>query len=97
MIIIFITMHTSLFHLHKVLYKFPLTPPSFKCLDTSWIQDPLIAHKQISFPIAFGGIRLILTTTIALIAYLGRWTFIVSIITIKFIVDQHPFLIEPLA
>jgi hypothetical protein len=90
-------MHTSLFHLHKDPYKFLLTPPSFKCLGISWVQNPLIAHKQISFPIAFGGIRLILTTTIAPATYLGKWAFIVSIITIKFIVDQHPFLLEALA
>jgi hypothetical protein len=54
------------------------------------IEGPL-ARKQASFPITFGGIMLIPTTTITLTIYLKSWA---SIIAIKFMVDQHPFLLK---
>ncbi len=52
---------------------------------------------QASLPIIFGGIELTLTSTIALTTYLRSWAFITSIIIIRFMVDQHPFLLEALA
>ncbi len=57
----------------------------------------LLTHKQTSLPITLGGIKLILTSTIAPINYLGSWAFIVSIIAIKFMVNQNPFILEALA
>jgi hypothetical protein len=54
-------------------------------------------HKQVSFPIIFGGVRLISTSTIAPTIYLGSWALITLVIAIKFMVDQHPFLLEALA
>ncbi len=56
----------------------------------------LIAHKQASLPIIFGGMKFILIVIIALIAYLGCWTFAASIIIVRFMVDQCPFLFETL-
>jgi hypothetical protein len=56
-----------------------------------------LACKQASLPIAFGGISFIPTTPIAPRTYLWSWAFIVFIIIIKFMVDQHPFLIKALA
>ncbi len=53
-----------------------LTHPSLKCLGAFWVQDFLIAQKDLypikktSFPITFGGIGLILTTTIIPTTYL---------------------------
>jgi hypothetical protein len=59
------------------------------------LERPL-AYKQASFLINLGGIGLILTSIIALIAYLGSWAFVISIIAAKFMVDQHPFFLEGL-
>jgi hypothetical protein len=56
-----------------------------------------LAHKQSSFPMTFNGIELILTTTIALVANLGNWVLVISVIAIRFMVDQRPFLLETLA
>jgi hypothetical protein len=56
----------------------------------------LLAHKQAYLPITFGGVRSISTSTIALIAYLGSWALIALIITIRFMVDQHPFFFKTL-
>jgi hypothetical protein len=60
------------------------------------LEGPLVC-KQTTFPITFGGIGPISTSTITQVAYLGNWAFIVLIITIRFMVDQHPFLFEILA
>jgi hypothetical protein len=68
-----------------------LDPKSFNSLEI------FLAHKQVSLLIVFGGIKYILTIAIALVVYLGRWAFVILIIILKFIVDQHPFLLEPLA
>jgi hypothetical protein len=59
-------------------------------------KEPL-AHKQASFPITFGGIRVIPTTTITPIVYLKNWVFIALIIATKFMADHYPFLLETLA
>jgi hypothetical protein len=56
-----------------------------------------LACKQAFLLITKNGIGLILTTTITLVIYLGSWALVVSIIAIKFMVDQHPFLFESLA
>jgi hypothetical protein len=56
-----------------------------------------LAHKQAFFPITFDGIGLILMTTIVPTTYLGNWAFITSIIVVRFIVDQCPFLLKALA
>jgi len=58
-------------------------------------KGPLV-RKQVSLLITFNGVRLILTLTIALEAYLGKWVLVVSFITARFIVDQRPFLLETL-
>jgi hypothetical protein len=55
------------------------------------LKGPLY-HQQTFFLITFNGIGFIRTTTITLITYLGKWALVVSIIAIKFMIDQHPFL-----
>jgi hypothetical protein len=56
-----------------------------------------LARKQAFLPIVFGSICFIPTTTITPTTYLKRWAFVVSIIVVKFMVDQHPFIFETLA
>jgi len=48
-------------------------------------KGPLV-RKQAFFPIPFGDIRLIQTTTIAPTTYLGNWAFIAAIKDVKFMV-----------
>ncbi len=60
------------------------------------LERPLV-HKQASFLITFSGIKLILTSAITPIAYLGNLALVVSIITNRFMVNQHPFIFEALA
>ncbi len=81
---------------------FPLTPPSFKCVHVflgprtfDSFKGPL-AHKQASLSITFGGVWPISTSTITPTNYLGSWAFVASIIAIRFMVDQCPFIIEAL-
>jgi hypothetical protein len=57
--------------------------------------DP--THKQASFLVTLGHIKLILMTTIAPTTYLRSWALVTSIIAARFMVDQHPFLFEVLA
>jgi hypothetical protein len=83
---LFISFNSSL---HKV-FGHLLGLGSFNSLE-----GPL-AHKQASLPITFDGIRLILTSTIAPVAYLGSWALIDSVIAFRFMVDQCPFLLEVL-
>ncbi len=93
------TLHTF-FHLHKFLYFFYsslfqifrhlLGLGSFDSLKGS------LACKHACFPIAFSGIRLIPIATIALATYLKNWAHVVSIIIVKFIVNQCPFLLKAL-
>jgi len=45
----------------------------------------------------FNGIKFISTATIALISYLGSSALVTLVITIRFMVDQHPFFLETLA
>jgi hypothetical protein len=59
------------------------------------LEGPLV-HKQASFPIAFSGVRFILTSTIAQVVYLGSWALVALVIIIRFMVDQCPFLLEAL-
>jgi hypothetical protein len=63
-----------------------LGPSSFDSL-----KGPL-ACKQVFLTITLGGINFILTSTIALITYLGSWAFVASIIVAIFMVDPCPFL-----
>jgi hypothetical protein len=65
-----------------------LGPKSFDSLKR------LLGRKQASFLITFGGGDLILTSTIALVAYLKSWALIISTIITRFMVDQCPFLFE---
>jgi hypothetical protein len=44
----------------------------------------------------FGVIGLIPTATITSTTYLGSWAFIASIIVVRFMVNQRPFLLEAL-
>jgi len=53
-----------------------------------------LAHKQACFPITFGGIELISTSTIAPTTYLRNWALIALVIVVRFMVDRHPFLVE---
>jgi hypothetical protein len=55
-----------------------------------------LAHKQASFPIVLGSIKFLTTITIAPTIYLGEWALIVSIIIVRLMVNQHPFLFETL-
>jgi hypothetical protein len=49
-----------------------------------------LTHKQVYFPITFGGIMLIPMATITPTTYLGNWALITLIIVVRFMVDQHP-------
>jgi hypothetical protein len=55
-----------------------------------------LVHKQASLPITFGGIKFILTTTMIPTTYLWSWALVASIIVVRFMVDQRPFLFEAL-
>jgi len=99
MVIIFIMMHTFIFHLHKIIY-FPWLLP----LSSVWVPlDPIsldspkrpLAYKQAFLLIAFGGIGFIPKTTIILTTYIKNYVIVVSII-VRFMVDQCPFLFETL-
>jgi hypothetical protein len=58
--------------------------------------ERFLACKQASLPITFGGVKLILTSTIALVACLGNWALVVLVIVVKFMVDQWFFLLKAL-
>jgi hypothetical protein len=59
------------------------------------LEGPL-AHKHASLPITFGGIRLMSTSTIAPVAYIGSWALVDLVIAFRFMVYQCPFLLEVL-
>jgi hypothetical protein len=48
----------------------------------------LLVRKKTSLPIAFGEIGFVSITTIALATYLGSWTFVISIIIVRFMVEK---------
>jgi len=73
----FISFDSSLFQMFGHL----LGPGSFDSLG-------LLTHKQSSFTITFGGIGFIPIATITLTTYLKSWALVISIIIIKFMVDQ---------
>jgi hypothetical protein len=56
----------------------------------------ILTHKHDFLLIFFSGIGFISIATIGPIAYLGNWAFVISIKTIRFMVDQHPFLFKSL-
>jgi hypothetical protein len=56
-----------------------------------------LACKQASFPIILGGIDHIPTSTIAPTTYLRSWALVVSIVVVRFMVNQRPFFLEALA
>jgi hypothetical protein len=58
-------------------------------------KGPLVC-KQASLPIIFSGVGLISTSTITPTIYLRSWAFLISIIATRFMVNQHPFLLEAL-
>jgi hypothetical protein len=99
MVIIFIMMHTFIFHLHKVIYFLWLLPLSsvWAPLGPISLDSPkrALAYKQTFLPIAFGGIGFIPKTTIILATYIKSYVIVVFII-VKFIVDQCPFFFETL-
>jgi hypothetical protein len=91
-------LHTYVFNFHKIPCFLLLFLPSNVWIQGPWCFDSLeipLAHKHASFPITLGGIELILTTTIIATIYLG--SFVISIIVVGFVVNQHPFLFELLA
>jgi hypothetical protein len=55
-----------------------------------------LACKQASLLTIFDGVKLVSTSTITPATYLGSWALIISIIVVRFMVDQHPFLLEAL-
>jgi hypothetical protein len=69
----------------------------FLCLGSFDSLKVLLVHKQAFLLVTFNGVEILLTSTIALIAYLGCWALIVSVITIRFMVGQCLFLLEDLA
>jgi hypothetical protein len=56
----------------------------------------ILIHKQDFFLILFGGIGFISITTIGPITYLGNWALVILIRTIRFMVDEYPFLFKSL-
>jgi hypothetical protein len=76
--------------LHKVFGRF-LCPGSFDNLEG------LLTYKQTSLPITFGGVGFISTSTITPIACLRNSALVVSVIIVRFMVDQCIFLLEALA
>jgi hypothetical protein len=50
--------------------------------------------QYVVFPIFSGGVRLISSKVIALVAYLGSWALIAPVITSRFLLDFRPFLLE---
>ncbi len=87
----FIESFTSFDFSFLQLFGHLLGPKSFENL-----KRPL-ACKQTFLLKFFGGIGFILTTIITLIAYLGSWAFVASIIVAKFMIDQRPYLLEALS
>jgi hypothetical protein len=57
------------------------------------LEGPLY-HKQTFFLITYNGIEFIRTATITLITYLWNWALVISTKAAKFMIDQHPFLLE---
>jgi len=51
--------------------------------------------KQASLLIIFDGVKLVLTSTITLTTYLGSWALVISVIVVRFMVDQHPSFLKP--
>jgi hypothetical protein len=56
-----------------------------------------LAYKQAFISITFSGIEFIPTTTIVPTTYLRNWAFVISIITVRFMIDQCFFFFEALA
>ncbi len=50
-----------------------------------------LVYRQVILPISSGGIRLISSKVIALIAYLGSWALVTFIIASKFLLDFSSF------
>jgi hypothetical protein len=69
----------------------------FLCLGFFDSPKIILVRKQASLPVTFNGAKILLTSTIALIAYLGCWALVVSVIAVRFMVDQCFFLLENLA
>jgi len=59
--------------------------------------EGFLIHKQAPLPITFSGVELISTFTIARTSYLRSWALVTSVIVVKFMVYQRPFLFEALA
>jgi len=58
--------------------------------------EGLLACKWASLPKTFSGIMFISTFTIAPTTYLGSWALVVLVIIVRFMVNQHLFLLEAL-
>jgi hypothetical protein len=54
------------------------------------------ARKQASLSITFNGIEFKSTATITSTNYLKNWALLTSVIAVRYMVDQHPFLLEAL-
>jgi hypothetical protein len=89
---------SSIFTKSLISFDFSLLQ-MFGCILGPWSFDSLKRPrvcKQTSFLITFSGVEFILTSTIAPTTYLGNWTFVISVIAIRCMLDQHPFLLEAL-
>jgi len=53
-----------------------------------------LIYQQVAFPISSGVAGFISLKVIAPTTYVGRWALIVFIITSKFLLDSHSFLLE---
>jgi hypothetical protein len=100
MAIVSIMLHTSLSHLFRFpcFFYFSFFQVFGRLLGPRSFDSPkgLLAHKQAFPPITFGDIGLIPTFTINPTTYLGSWALLALIITVRFMVDQHPFLLKAL-
>jgi len=65
-----------------------LGPSCFECLK------PPLVHWEVMFPISRGSIGFILAKTIELMIFLGSWALVTLVITSRFLLDLHPFLLE---
>jgi len=97
--IISFMMHTFIFPLHKVPYFLWFLHKTFGRLLGPGSFDSLerpLTRKQVSVLITFDGVGLISTSTITPTTYLRSWALVTLVIPTRFMVDQHPFLLEAL-
>lgn len=60
----------------------------FECLQAS------LVCQQVSLPVFYKGVSLILVEVIASITYLASWALVTPIIASRLLLDSRPFLLE---